>query len=76
MRDYNSRLVSYELIGLAFGISKERVRQIEKRALCKLRVALLKRGVQHFDEVDLRASARPLKRSTNISISVIPKSFL
>lgn len=37
-------MMSYEAIGDQIGVSKERVRQIEKAALKKLRVALVVRG--------------------------------
>jgi hypothetical protein len=38
--------MSYAEIGIVFGISAERVRQIEQRALKKLRKALCKQGVK------------------------------
>jgi DNA-directed RNA polymerase sigma subunit (sigma70/sigma32) len=52
MHSINSKLVSYELIGLALGISKQRVRVIEQRALLKLRVAYAKRGFKTSDGLD------------------------
>jgi len=38
--------MSHAEIGIVFGISAERVRQIEQRALKKLRKALEKKGVR------------------------------
>jgi DNA-directed RNA polymerase sigma subunit (sigma70/sigma32) len=54
----NPALHTYDEISKALGISRVRVRQIEKRALQKLRDGLLKRGVQNSRGEDLRDSAR------------------
>ena len=49
--------MSYAEVGKCLGISSVRVRQIEQRALKKLRAGLLKLGVKSFhDGEDFRAS--------------------
>jgi DNA-directed RNA polymerase sigma subunit (sigma70/sigma32) len=49
--------LSYVEVGKRLGISPVRVRQIEQRALAKLRAGLLKVGVKTSDVGDLRDSA-------------------
>jgi DNA-directed RNA polymerase specialized sigma24 family protein len=61
----NSEQMSYEECARVLGISPARVRQLEARALMKMRVGLEKlgvrssdlRGVASPDDLDLRGSA-------------------
>jgi DNA-directed RNA polymerase sigma subunit (sigma70/sigma32) len=54
----NHALRSYESIALELGISQKRVRDIEQRALTKLRKALEKQGVYSSEVERLPCPAR------------------
>ncbi len=56
MRVNNSALLSYDQIAKRLGISAMRVRQIEQRALKKLKVGLRKVGVHSSSGGDFRDS--------------------
>jgi len=65
----DSLLMSYSDVGAALGISAGRVRQIEQRALAKLRRAFVRSGI-----VDFRGATQKKPSGSNISFSVYPKS--
>lgn len=50
----NSLLMSYQDIGARLGISPGRVRQVEQRALAKLRKSFLRLGVSEYRGNPLR----------------------
>ena len=45
----NEEPMTLEQVGLRFGVTRERIRQVEKKALRKLKLKLLSRGIKQED---------------------------